>query len=278
MAKMNKPKQSETIEVQRIEMGEAKFNLLGTSPMIVNRFNQKARQELLCPGESVNAAALEQTLKHDPVTEFRGAFYRNRDPKTPTLFHVPDGAIHGALAQAAVDMPGTARAKMERLTRIVDVNINLYGIPLLFMSMVRNSGMNRAPDVRTRPIFPEWACTFNVRWVKSVVTEKTVTNLLNAAGIIVGIGDWRGEKGGSYGAFELVGDDNPNFKRIVRDQGRKAQQAAYDTPIFYDEDTTELMTWFEGEVTRRERDLPSSPPKTKRGVTITNGRDEIQTG
>lgn len=272
---MAKPKTESVIEINEIEMATIGFNVVFQTPLIMNRFNQKAWQELLFPSGQRNRADMEQSLKHDPVAEFRGAVYRNRDTNAPTLIHIPNGAFHGALAQAAVDIPGAARAKIERLTRITDVNINLYGVPKLFMAMVRNSDMNHTPDVRTRPIFPEAACTVTVSYVKQVLTERTIGNLFGAAGIIVGIGDWRGQKGGPYGSFRLCDSTDKEFKRIVRTGGRAAQEAAMANPAPYDDDSAELMDWFNAEIVRRERHLPSNPlsAKPKRTVTVhTNGK------
>ncbi len=252
MAKAVKKKTDEVIEVQEIVMRDFRANLLGASPMIMNRFAFKAWQELLLPSKRENRASLEQSLKHDPFSEFRGAMYLNRDSKRPTLIHLPTGAIHGALSSAALDMPGAAKAKIERLTKVVDLQVDLYGTPHIFCAMVRNSDIGRTPDVRTRPIFPEWCLTVTLRYAAALVTERTVANLLSAAGLLIGIGDWRGQKGGPYGAFQLVGDGDARFQQVKKMHGRAAQQKAFDTPIFYDADTEELLTWFEGEVRRRE--------------------------
>lgn len=258
------PKRSEQrIEVREINMDETHMNLLGASPLIMHRFSQKAWRELLFPGRKENLASLEQNLKHDPVSEFRGAIYMNRDPKTKSAIHLPNGAIHGAIASAALDIPGAKKAQIERLTSVVDVNVELFGIPNLFCAMVRNSDMNRTPDVRTRPIFPEWACSVTVRYMRDVLSERTIVNLLGAAGYIVGIGDWRPQKGGSYGTFRIVGDDDVNFQRVVKQQARSAQLKAIEHPIFFDPESEELITWFEGEVARREMDAKLGSKKKK---------------
>jgi hypothetical protein len=241
----------ETIEIQEIHTGEIRFNILGESPMIMHRFSQKAWQELLLPARKENRAALEGKLKHDPLAEFRGALYRNRDIEK-SLFHIPNGSFKKAIGAAALDMPGAARTKIERLTNVVDVNINLFGTPELFFSMVRNSDMNHTPDVRSRPIFGRWACSITVSYVKGILTERAVANLLGAAGQIVGIGDWRPQKGGPYGKFRLVGDSDKTFKEIVKNEGVKAQRAAWESPVCFDEDSEELLAWFQAEVKRRE--------------------------
>jgi hypothetical protein len=251
---MKAPKKNERIEIQEIHMNEVRFNVLGETPFIMHRFSQKAWRELLMPSASANRAELEQRLKHDPFAEYRGAFYRNRDPESPTMFHCPNGMFHAALSSAALDIPGAAKAKIERLTRVVDVNIELYGIPQIFCAMVRNSDINHTPDVRTRPIFPEWGCCITVRYMKNTLSERTVANLISAGGKIVGIGDWRPQKGGPYGCYEIVGDNDKRFKTLVKQQGHRQQKLAYEHPAYFDEDTEELLTWFSEEVQRREKD------------------------
>lgn len=267
------------LQINEIALRTITFNLLGTSALIMNRFNQKAWQELLLPSPRGNRAGREQSLKHNPPEEFRGAMYRNRSPDEPALIHMPNRAFHKALASAALDIPGATKAKIERLTQMPEINVNLFGIPHLFCAMVRNSDINRTPDVRTRPIFPQWACTVNITYVADILTERSLAHLMGAAGILIGIGDWRGERGGSYGKFTLVEEDNADFRQILRHQGSKAQKSAFETPIYFDDDTTELMNWFEGELQRREREpkkQPAKPTAKERHVTThkNNGGEE----
>ena len=77
-------------------------------------------------------------------------------------------------------------------------------------------------------------------------------NLLAAAGFQSGVGDWRQEKGsGSYGSFKLVNADDPDFLRIVKTQGRAAQQDAMDNPVAHNDETDEMLRWFDVELKRR---------------------------
>lgn len=45
--------------------------------------------------------------------------------------------------------------------------------------------------VRTRPMFPEWALEFDVRFEDTIVDEASVLLWWKAAGFEVGLGDWR---------------------------------------------------------------------------------------
>src|SRR6516164_7677685 len=279
-AKAKKPVKEETvIEIQEIQTQEARFNVLGTSPLIMHRFPFKAWQELILPARKENRAALEQTLKHLPIEEYRESFYRNSNPKAKTLFHVPNRMFACAIAQAAVDIPGAARAQIERLTRVTDINIELFGVPQIFCAMVRNSGMNRSPDVRTRPIFPQWACRVTVRFVVPILTERNVLHLAGAAGLIVGIGDWRGQKVAPYVAFRIVNSDDREVKHVMK-QDRRSQQSAYDAPVYHDEDTEAILSWFDAELRRREQDGSAQQrrrrgngPKTKK-VHVVDGSEK----
>lgn len=253
MAKATKKVETAELEVMEIHTRQVTFNIVGISPMIMHRFDQKAWRELLLPSQQKNRAEKAMTLKHDPVAEFRGALYRSRNANAPTAIHVPSGSFHNALGQAAIDIPGAAKSEIKRLTTVVDETVHLYGLPLLGCHMVRNSGINGAPDVRTRPIFREWACSITLRFIADLVKEKQLAALMGAAGHIVGVGDWRGQKGGPFGRFRLCGENDPEFLRITEHQGREAQLEAIEHPHFFDDDSEELLTWFFEEVERREK-------------------------
>jgi hypothetical protein len=235
-------------------MGTITFGVRGTTPLIAHRFSDKARRQLLLPGKRKNKAGLESALKHDPVHEFRQALYMNRDKASPTLCHLPAPMFSKAIASAALDMPGAAKAKILRLVSIVDETVNLYGVPHLYMRMVRQSGISRTPDVRTRPCFRNWACTVTVEYPIDVVTSREIFALYSGAGHIVGVGDWRAEKGGRHGKFVVVQTDDAGIADIMTAEARAAQQRAYDTPIAFGEETQELLDWYSDEIVNREQD------------------------
>lgn len=242
----------ETVEIQELHTRRVTYCIVGETPLIMNRFSEKARQEMLLPAPKKNKAEKASSLKHDPVLEFRSGIYMTRDANAPTAVHLPTNAFHKAVGQAAIDIPGQAKSVMLRLTSVCTATVNLYGNPSLFCRMVRSSGMNAAPDIRTRPIFAEWACEIEFQIVSNLVKEAQVTNLLAAAGTIVGMCDWRPQKGGSYGRFRLAAHDDPDYVRITEHQGRASQLAEIANPSFFDDETTELLGWFFDECARRE--------------------------
>jgi hypothetical protein len=49
------------------------FCIMGTTPLIHNRMSQKVLQTLLCPAPRKNAAEKAQSLKHNPLEEYRNS-------------------------------------------------------------------------------------------------------------------------------------------------------------------------------------------------------------
>ncbi len=240
------------IMILEVEKGEMDFFILGTSPLIMNRMSQKVWHELLAPKGKKTAVEKASSLKHDPIQEFRDSPYRMPRDDDPTLLAVMPTSFKNAMRTAALDTPGAKKAQIGRLVYVEGEMLPIYGVPKVFSAITRSADMNKTPDVRTRAILPEWACFLRVKFTKPILREQSIANLLAAAGFQSGIGDWRQEKGsGSYGSFKLVRNDDKDFKRIVAQQGRKAQTEALENPIPYNDETSELLAWFDVEIKRR---------------------------
>jgi len=247
-------KKSDISEVMILEVqkGEMDFYILGTSPLIMNRMSMKVWHELLAPKGKKTAVEKASSLKHDPIQEFRDSPYRMPREQDPTLLAVMPTSFKNAMRTAALDTPGAKKAQIGRLVYVEGDLLPIYGTPKVFSAITRSADMNKTPDVRTRAILPEWACYLSVKFTKPILREQSIANLLAAAGFQSGIGDWRQEKGsGSYGSFKLVNVNDKDFKRIVAQQGRKAQLEAMENPRPYNDETSELLAWFDVEIKRR---------------------------
>jgi hypothetical protein len=247
-------KKTETAEivVDPIKTESIELFILGTRPIILNRMAEKARRELLLPTGRKTTAERASSLKHDPLLEFRASPYTLPADDSPTLLAHMASAFKGAMMSAALDLPGAKKAQIGRLVYVEGTYVPLYGVPEIFSSITRSADINRTPDVRTRAILPEWAATIVVSFAVPLLNQRSVLNLLTAAGRICGVGDWRPEKGkGTFGQFTLVDHDDSRFQRIVETGGRAAQIAAMESPVAFDQETEELISWFEDEATSR---------------------------
>lgn len=240
------------ITITKIETGEMTFCILGRTPLIMNRMSQKVWMELLLPKGRRTASVKASTLKHDPIAEFRASPYFMPGKQAPTLLAIMPTAYKRGMGTAALDIPGANRSQIGRLVYVAGELLPVYGIPKVFMAITRSADINKTPDVRTRAILEEWACQVTIQYVKPILREQSIANLLSAAGFVAGVGDWRQEKGsGSYGAYELCSADHPDFVRITQIQGRAAQDEALRSPVAYNDETSEMLAWFDVEVKRR---------------------------
>jgi hypothetical protein len=237
-----------SITVIEVSQGEVTFRLLGETPLIQEAVGEKARRELLLPRGRMNAAAKATSLKHDPRAEFLASTYRVRSG--PTQLAMPATAFKDAIRTAALDLTGVSKAEIGRLTYVVGDMVPVWGVPELLMSIVRSSDINRTPDVRTRPILRRWATEVTIRFTRPKMTEAAIARLLVAAGMTAGVGGWRQEKGsGNYGLFRIVTqEDDATWREIVASGGREAQEEALRAPVCYDEQTADLLDWYEEEV------------------------------
>jgi hypothetical protein len=247
---VKKQEQGEVV-IEKLGVGEASVWIKGQTPMIYNSMSAKVRHELLMPKGRKTTADKAQNLKHDPIEEYRASVYRAR-VKGPTELVFPCGAVKSAMCNAALEIPGAKKAQIGRLVWVQGESVDVYGVPRLFMSVVRSADMNKTPDVRTRAILPEWCCRVTVRFVMPTMNETTVARLLETAGLVIGLGDFRQEKGkGNYGQFSIA--DEADCKSLIASGGRAAQLAALDKPECYDVESRELLEWFVAERKARGR-------------------------
>jgi len=242
-------------DVLSLEFDSATYCLLGKTPLINNRMSTKARQSLLVPPRSGRMTTAEKATnqKHDPLAEFAASPYTFRDDTAPTFIAALAVWFKKAMMTAALDMPGTKMAQMGRLLRVEGERLPLYGVPHLLMAVTRNQDMNHTPDIRSRAILPHWAAEITVTFPVPLVKGQMVTNLLAAGGRLCGVGDWRQQKGsGDFGLFDIVAPTDPAYLAVVATGGRSAQVAAMAAPECYDDETAELLSWFDSEMSNRK--------------------------
>jgi len=80
--------------------------------------------------------------------------------------------------------------------------------PVMRTDVVRigNFGKKTA-DIRYRGEFKDWKIDLRILYNARVVSKQMLAHLLNLAGFAVGVGEWRPEKGGQFGMFEVASRD-----------------------------------------------------------------------
>jgi hypothetical protein len=190
-----KPTTNGTV-VQRLELDtqRVEITIRGLAPLICNRWSEKAKKQML--DKQTKAAKLAKEAK-DPDADYRASLY----PYPGGGYGFPSVAFKAAAVRAGTycDMKMTF---LRGAFHILGDLVKIEGEPRSREDMVR-VGMGTA-DIRYRAEFPEWSVKLPVIFNARAISIDQVVNLLNLAGFAVGVGEWRPERDGQFGLFEVV--------------------------------------------------------------------------
>jgi hypothetical protein len=192
-------------EISRIEAETLDVPILGTAPLIVHRFTEKAKRQML------DAMQGRRTPKEarDPQKDYEDAFYR-----------LADGSGYGfpvlgfkAATIGAARFYGKA-VTMTSLKQFIYVHglagtdgsllARIEGEPTMREDVVRIG--RGGTDLRYRPMFSDWRAVVRFTYIPSVLTRNSLLSLIDAGGMGVGVGEWRPEKDGVYGTYRVDPD------------------------------------------------------------------------
>lgn len=190
-----------TIQIDPVPAETIAVPIIGTSPLICNRFSEKAKRKMLDAQQGRKAPKQVR----DPESEYEASFYRLKDgsPGFPVLAF--KDATVGAARFYGKDVTMTALRQCLFLRGEVGQDgqslARVTGEPRMREDVVR---LNRAgTDLRYRAEFPEWGTVLEVTYVTSALSRASVLSLIDAGGMGVGIGEWRPEKNGDFGTFRV---------------------------------------------------------------------------
>lgn len=251
MATQKAKAETAEISVKPLKRASVRLRIIGETPLFQNRMAEKAMQQLLVGGRKKTKADRAE-IKHDPVAEFRSSVEMMDGGATALGLRVV--AVKAAMATAALDTAGLTKASTQRLIFMPGDLTALYGTPKLRLDVVRSADIAKTPDVRSRAFFPKWGAEIEIQYIVPQLSAQSIVSLLCNAGILVGVGDYRQEKGkGAFGSFRVIGEgqQDAEWDELVANHGRAAQVAALEQPEYADKDTSDLMEFFFEERTRR---------------------------
>jgi hypothetical protein len=191
-----------SVQIQRIGTEQMRVGIEGTAPLIVHSWSEKNKLKMLHSQQGIK----DPKEPRDPHAEYEAAFYRLDDgtPGFPVLGFkaatVSAARFYGKdvrmtdLRQFLFFTGQFSGAADQMLTRI-------EGKPVIREDVVR-IGMG-GTETRYRPMFQTWATILTVTYVKSSLSRDSVLSLIDAAGFGVGVGEWRPEKSGQFGTFQV---------------------------------------------------------------------------
>ena len=194
-----------TVSVSRPNLMVSQFKVKGLSPLISHKWSEKAKKEMR---DKQTKKKLAPKQAKDPKAEFESSLYllsNGTHPKGPYGF--PAVAFKAAAVRAAKQVDGMNMTDARGLFYIEPDDGDLVRIdspkpPVMREDMVRLNG--KSADIRYRGAFIDWSVLLNVRYNADVISQEQLLNLFELAGFSCGIGEWRMEKGGTFGTFTLL--------------------------------------------------------------------------
>lgn len=191
------------IEISRVETETIIVPIVGTAPLLVHRFSEKAKRQMLDAMQGIKSPKLPK----DPEAEYDAAFYRFLDGRFGfPVIAFKNATIGGARFYAGITMTllrqvifvsGEVGADDQQL-------VEIDGEPKLREDVVRVG--QGGTDLRYRPQFTNWKTSLRVRYVKSQLSRASVLSLIDAGGMGMGVGEWRPEKRGDMGTYAIDED------------------------------------------------------------------------
>jgi len=196
------------ITLKPITQSNLSFWIKGTSPLIQHAWSDKGLKML-----RMTAAERKKQPKvaRDPDREASDACYRTDDGQ----YGIPLTAFKAALIGAAHKDFGLEKTLLRKAFFIPSTDSNsitpIEADDYIIREDIVRIGANQT-DIRYRPQFTEWRANIVAQIDSELLRPEDIVNLVNRAGFSVGIGEWRPEKGGEFGRFEL--DTSAPFEEV----------------------------------------------------------------
>lgn len=198
--------------------------VVGDTPLIMHKWSEKAKKQLL---EKQTKQAKKESLEpKDPVANFIDSMYwLTCEPQEKTMeafeeacrkgatWGFPVTAFKQAICSGAYRL-GVLDGKKTELNasfwieggqdQLIEIHIPEGEMPEMREDMVKLSGITRQPDLRYRGAFRNWWADLKITYLKgSKFTVEQIVNYINVGGMCCGVGEWRMERNGQFGAFHV---------------------------------------------------------------------------
>jgi hypothetical protein len=205
------------VTIPRLQRVAFELVLYGETPLIVNAWTQKAKLEML--KKHMQIPTIREAK--DPYEQFLATIYRFEDGE----YGFPVVGVKEAMATATTDIEGIFKTQIYRnifvtgrrgfqvgafcdlLSPIELAEVFSPNPPTMREDVVRLAGMQRTPDLRYRAEFSPWALRLKIAYFDRFIRDTDILNLVEKAGMTVGLGEWRQEKGGNSGMFHVASED-----------------------------------------------------------------------
>ena len=204
------------ITIPEIKLKQARIRIVGTSPLVVHKFSEKAKRQML--EKQMKTAKTSAKEAKNPCEDFMGALYW----LTPMPEEFTEEAFENAIKNGARFGFPTTGIKASIVSAayrsdLVKNKVSLFGMfhimgefaeikgaaPFMREDMVRLS--TGVADIRYRPEFSTgWYMDLEITYNSSMLSLEQLMSFITLGGFSVGLGECRIEKGGQWGSYKVA--------------------------------------------------------------------------
>jgi hypothetical protein len=177
--------------------------LVGTSPLIVHAWSEKAKQMMRDTQQKKPKQAKEARNPENDYLESRYIIDETRDG-------FPIVGFKSAAVDACSHIDGLTKVEARGAFHLVNgIPSTKHSdlVPIQYQEMRMREDMVRvgmgAADLRYRAEYTGWTALLKVKHNANVLSREQIENLFGVAGFAIGVGEWRPAKDGSNGMFEV---------------------------------------------------------------------------
>lgn len=237
------PKEADTITLRVPKLKYTHFSIwiVGDTPLITHAWSKKAKDEMF--NKQVNLVNTKRGKEpKNPDQEFVDSLYDLGDG----TYGFPAMGVKNCILSAAHKDKGIARdmtmralwinAQMHRVRpakkeAICDMPLlRIYGDePVMREDMVKiGSGLNKVAAFAYRGQFSTWGMRITGRFNAHQLNMEAIAFLISECGVAAGLGEWRNERRGMFGAFHLADDiETKAWEKFAAKKGPMPQSVAY---------------------------------------------------
>ncbi len=198
-----------TIDVPEIKRAEIIVDIEGITPLISNRLSEEAMTEM-----RNKMLGIPKTKKKAPISIEESCWSK-------VYWIDKEKEIHGFPASAFKrSMVNVTVHYVKAISKVLYNSAWFQGQHLIGVDdlcelkfsrvwcredviSVNSTSQNKAKGLAHRPCYEDWECSFKVGFIQDIIDPNHLIKLIDAAGSMVGVGNWRMERGGHYGQYRV---------------------------------------------------------------------------
>ena len=197
-------KQEGPISLKRLVRSSVTVKIEGVTPLLMHKWSDRNKQKIIDKQMGVS----REKVARDPEQEYLDTIYRLTDGSVGfpaiafKLATVSAARLYDNVTMTSLK-PTIYVVADDKKTGLIRLDSSITSEPTIREDTVRLNGPNGSGDLRYRAEFLNWGATLTVQFYPNLITAESLVALIEGGGIY-GVGDWRPEKDGEHGVYQVV--------------------------------------------------------------------------